>query len=402
MQEEGEMVHVVDVPQVMHCCDQDRNVGAEKAAAYDGAVDVLLKDHSVPRGNRAIVFLQHSAHGLESSNVIGINHSASFHSINDPGSVALFGPSNLVTIVLISSCLSYLWEPIRLVQLRVWFLRGSIKLKSLFVSWFGSAPYYTKFSPNRSFTIKSSYSSRKIKINVFEPPEFNPDLSKKYPVYLNFHGSAFIIPALGTDADFCRIVSNRTGAIVLDCDYAKAPEWPFPAASEDVKDAIGHVLANKQGYFDISRIAVGGFSVGGTLALTAGVSQPKGVIKGIIAMYPATDLSIDHRTRTLPYLSEGNSNNLPLWLLHLGYINADVSAFPERMLWVVCEEDLLCNEAVGLAEKLKAEGIQVNLKKMPNMVHAWDKQARERTPAGAARHEAYEAAVDTLMMIFGG
>ncbi|CAE6454686.1 unnamed protein product [Rhizoctonia solani] len=303
-------------------------------------------------------------------------------------------------------------------HLKVWSLRSKIRLQSFFVSWFGSSPYYTKFSPNRSFTIKSSFSPRKIKINVFEPPNFDPNPSKKYPVYLNFHGSVFIIPALGTDADFCRIVSNRTGAIVLDCDYAKAPEWPFPAAPEDVKDAISYVLANKEGYFDISRVAIGGFSVGGTLALTAGASQPKDVLKGVVAMYPATDLSIDHRTQTPPHLSKGSADTLPSWLLHLGYsnyinlntdlsdprlspVNTDISSFPERILLVVCEEDLLRDEALGLAEKLKTAGIQLELREMPKMVHAWDKEAKERTPAGAARHEAYEAAIDMLVMTFG-
>ncbi|CAE7088594.1 unnamed protein product [Rhizoctonia solani] len=304
-------------------------------------------------------------------------------------------------------------------RLKVQFVRTSAQLKSFFVSWFGSAPYYTKFSPNRSITVKSSCSSRTIKVNVFEPPDFTPDSGKKYPVYLNFHGSTFILPNLGTDADFCRIVSNRTGAIVLDCDYAKAPEWPFPAAPEDVQDVISHVMTNKESYFDTSRVAVGGFSVGGTLALTAGASQARGTLKGIIAMYPATDLSIDHRTQSPPHLSEGNSIVLPLWLLHLGYsnyitpntdlsdprlspVNTDTSSFPEHILVVVCEEDPLHDEAVSLAGKLRTAGVQVNLKKMPRMVHAWDKGAKEKTPAGAARHEAYEAAVETLTTIYGG
>ncbi|CAE6442777.1 unnamed protein product [Rhizoctonia solani] len=303
-------------------------------------------------------------------------------------------------------------------RLRVLFVRSSIRLESFFISWFGSAPYYTKFSPNRSFTVKSSYSTRRIKINVFEPSGFTPSPSKKYPVYLNFHGSAFIIPALGTDADFCRIVSNRTGAIVLDCDYAKAPEWPFPAAPEDVQDVIAYVMVNKEGYFDTSRIVIGGFSVGGTLALTAGASQPKRALKGVVAMYPATDLSINHRTQFPSHRSEGNPKPaLPLWLLDLGYrsyippntdlsdprlspVNMAISSFPERILLVVCEDDPLRVEAMGLAEKLKAAGMQVNLKEMPKMVHAWDKGAKEKTPSGVARHEAYETAIDIITMIF--
>jgi acetyl esterase/lipase len=62
--------------------------------------------------------------------------------------------------------------------------------------------------------------------------------------------------------------------------HTTAPEWPFPAAPEDVKDIIDYVLKNKEGYLDTSRVVIGGFSAGGTLALTAGASQPKGVLKG--------------------------------------------------------------------------------------------------------------------------
>lgn len=45
--------------------------------------------------------------------------------------------------------------------------------------------------------------------------------AKIHPAYAPSLGSGFIMPMIGEDADFCRIVSNRTGAIVLDCDYAK-------------------------------------------------------------------------------------------------------------------------------------------------------------------------------------
>ncbi|KAF8753925.1 alpha/beta hydrolase fold [Rhizoctonia solani] len=202
-------------------------------------------------------------------------------------------------------------------------------------------------------------------------------------------------PALGSDSDFCRIVSNRTGAVVFDCDYAKER---------------GGVLGYR------TRV-IGGFSAGGTLALTAGVGQPKGVLKGVVAIYPATDLSIDHTIRPPPSISEGNSNPLPSWLLKLGYrsyissttdvldprlspVNTDISSFPERILLIICEEDPLHDEAMVLVERLRIAGLQVDMKEMPKMVHRWDKEAKERTLAGSARHEAYETVVDTLKIMF--
>ncbi|GAB1526073.1 hypothetical protein RhiTH_009239 [Rhizoctonia solani] len=199
--------------------------------------------------------------------------------------------------------------------------------------------------------------------------------------------------------------------------HTTAPEWPFPAAPEDVKDVIDHTLKNEEGYLDIARVVIGGFSAGGTLALTAGAGQPKGALKGVVAIYPATDLSIDHTIRPPASISEGNSNPLPPWLLKLGYrsyissttdvldprlspVNTDTSSFPERVLLIICEEDPLHDEAIVLVERLRIAGLQVDLKEMPKMVHGWDKEAKERTLAGAARHEAYETVVDTLKIMF--
>ncbi|KAG9121722.1 hypothetical protein FRC07_002202 [Ceratobasidium sp. 392] len=172
-----------------------------------------------------------------------------------------------------------LLQRIRL-QLLAWLIRSNIRITFFFRRIIGTLPHFTKFPPNRSFSIRSTVSPRNIKINVFQPEEF--DARKKYPVYMNFHGSGFVLQGLGSDADFCRFVSNQTGALVLDCDYAKAPERPFPAAPQDIKDIIDHVVKNQEGYFDTSKLAIGGFSAGGNLALTSGASQPPGILKGNI------------------------------------------------------------------------------------------------------------------------
>ncbi|KAG8705720.1 hypothetical protein FRC08_001499 [Ceratobasidium sp. 394] len=302
-------------------------------------------------------------------------------------------------------------------RLIVFLLRVRLRIVSSLRALFGTRPYYTHFPPDRSFNISSSTSSRKIKVNVYEPTDFNKGKSY-YPVYINFHSSGFIVPALGTDGDFCRIVSNRTGAIVLDCDYAKAPEWPFPAASEDVRDVISHVLDNKEGYYDTSRIAVGGFSAGGGLALTAVASQSKDTVKGIIAFYPPADFSLSHTDRPQPDAPDGGQNPLstPSFIKlvndcycppgtdlsdpRLSPVNVPLSSFPKHVFIAVCGYDPLRDEAVALAEKLKRGGIDVVLQDIPNVVHGWDKEAKERTHGGVAGHSSYEAAVEMLKLVF--
>ena len=45
----------------------------------------------------------------------------------------------------------------------------------------------------------------------------------------------------GSDHKFCSFVVNRTGCLVFDIDYRKAPEDPFPAALQDVENAVVYV-----------------------------------------------------------------------------------------------------------------------------------------------------------------
>ncbi|EUC56657.1 alpha/beta hydrolase fold protein [Rhizoctonia solani AG-3 Rhs1AP] len=223
----------------------------------------------------------------------------------------------------------------------------------------------------------------------------------------------------GTDADFCRMISDQTNAIVLDCGYAKGPEHPFPAAPNDVKDAIEYVLANTEGYFDTDRITIGGFSAGGALAITANASLPKGTLKGVISIYPSVEVSLKCATENPPVMSEGNVNSFPSSFIamardsyvspgtdindpRLSPVNVPLSLLPEHILIVVCEEDALRDEAVEYGKRLKAEGVKVVMKEMKKIVHYWDKWAKigEETPTGIAKRETYQASVDMLNLVF--
>ncbi|CAE6440981.1 unnamed protein product [Rhizoctonia solani] len=303
-------------------------------------------------------------------------------------------------------------------KFRVWLARITFSAIFLVRAMSSNPPEYTKFRPQRCFTIPSTSSPRKIRIDVYEPKDF--DKKKKYPVYLNLHGSGFMLDSMhGTDADFCRMISDSTGAIVLDGGYAKGPEHPFPAAPNDIMDIIGYVLTNTEGYFDIDRIAIGGFSAGGALAITANASLPKGTLKGVISIYPCVELSLKYAIENPPVMSKGNVNSFPSNFIEmardsyvppgtdmqdprLSPVHVPVSLIPEHILIIVCEEDALRDEAVEYGKKLKTEGVKVVLKEMKGIVHYWDKWAKiaEETPTGIAKRETYEAAVDMLNLVF--
>ncbi|KAI8811596.1 Alpha/Beta hydrolase protein [Cladochytrium replicatum] len=124
------------------------------------------------------------------------------------------------------------------------------------------------------------------------------------PVHVTFHGSGFVIPSLGTNRAFCVQFAKEMGAVVLDVDYRKAPEWPFPSAMNDALDACKWVLSQPD-QFDLTRFTIGGFSAGGNLALSAAWQLGPSEVAAVVAFYPRTQLNIPPSARTAPHYGPG-------------------------------------------------------------------------------------------------
>jgi len=97
---------------------------------------------------------------------------------------------------------------------------------------------------------------RGINIELYEST--TRDLNKPTPVLVNMHGSGFVIPSLGTDAEFCALVAARTPCVVFDTDYRKSPEHPLPAPMQDIEDVLAYIAANSE-QFDVNNIFLSGF-----------------------------------------------------------------------------------------------------------------------------------------------
>lgn len=202
----------------------------------------------------------------------------------------------------------------------------------------------------------------------------------------------------GTDSEFCRQISTDTDYTVLDASYALAPEYPFPAALEDVEAVILHVLQQPDIY-DITTIALSGFSAGGNLALAASSNRrddcpiPKDSIHTVLAFYPPTDLATAPATKRAP---DGSAGTIPppiASFLNSCYIPPELSAsdprlsvlhappenFPQNVLLVTCGKDNLALEAEELAEKLKRRPqARVTVKRYEDMGHGFDKETGKK------------------------
>ncbi|KAI0381094.1 Alpha/Beta hydrolase protein [Hypomontagnella monticulosa] len=261
--------------------------------------------------------------------------------------------------------------------------------------------------PVEHVSIPSRDPGRGIAAHLYLPPGYSSSSSKPLPILVNWHGSGFIIPLLGTDALFCARTARDAGIAVLDADYRKGPENPFPAAFDDAEDVLRWV-ATRGHRFDLACVAVSGFSAGGEIALVAATFLRKQLrdlinIRIVFSLYPLLDLVKDPKEKKVPH----PVNAHPVWALHIfndSYAPdigsrtnpiispnfADLDDYPPTVVFITAEGDNLRPEAEDLAKRLIA-GTQ---KKVVNTVlagvaHGFDKGCEEGSVGWTRREEAY-------------
>ncbi|KAK9773089.1 putative Alpha/Beta hydrolase protein [Seiridium cardinale] len=255
--------------------------------------------------------------------------------------------------------------------------------------------------------------------DLYYPPDLSSSSSpNKRPILVNWHGSGFIIPSLGNDRAFCAQVARETGIIVLDADYRKAPENPFPAAINDVEDTLKWI-STRPDEFDASKVAVSGFSAGGNLALVASSSLRQGLddaginIVAVAALYPVTDLSLDPVAKKVPnpvrpmpavfaviwedcYAPDASQRSDP----RISPSLAATASFPETVAIITAEGDTLSPEAIALALALEKTDKTVVNKTMPGMPHGFDKGCTKGTKEWDQREIAYYLVIHSLREAF--
>ncbi|KAH7186379.1 Alpha/Beta hydrolase protein [Fusarium oxysporum] len=276
------------------------------------------------------------------------------------------------------------------------------------------------YGPMRSLVRAPRSTRTLIEIPTRDPTRFikawlhqSPCRSRTTPgLLINWHGSGFILPSLGMDHEFCDRIANEAGVVVIDADYRKAPEHPYPAPVEDVEDILKWVESQTQ-CFDLNRIAVSGFSAGANLALVA-ASELRGHFKKIniraaYAFYPLVDLARDPAIKKVPH----PINPFPVFSLRLfatcyvpkveqrkdprvSPIFADPALFPALTIIFTCGADNLLPEAEEMAEKLKAGGANVEVIRLKNAAHGFDKAVKPESDAFKQREIAYSKVVQHL------
>ena len=262
-----------------------------------------------------------------------------------------------------------------------WLIRIAVKVK-----WRGKVD-----GTIRTESINVGSSAKPIFARTYKPK----DASGPLPVILYCHGGGWIGFDVDTHDPLCRDLCRETGHMILSVDYRLAPEHPFPAGVNDCLESLDWLIANveKMGG-DANRILISGDSAGGNLAAVVALqarTRHPGKLKGQILIYPVTD----HVSTEWPSYTTYGGKEYPLtrvgiediWRLYVKgskewqqgqashdlatpYRVKDVSGLP-RTLVILANEDLLRDEGLAYANRLKETGVDVQTSTYPNQKHGF-------------------------------
>lgn len=222
-----------------------------------------------------------------------------------------------------------------------------------------------------------------VRIRLYDP---QPGQAKPALIYL--HGGGWTFFSLDTHDRLMREYCARTGFVVIGVDYALSPEAKFPVALEQIVAACRFAATHgREIGVDQHRIAIGGDSAGGNLAIAASIrlrDDGDEIIRAIVLNYAVLDRdsSADARERLgsagnvltydemdgfwRNYLRPGDDPHQPL----ASPLRASLRGLPPTLI-VVPEFDLLTEQSEELATRLQAAGVWGRLAKYRGAVHSF-------------------------------
>lgn len=211
------------------------------------------------------------------------------------------------------------------------------------------------------------------------PPEEDPE-----KVIFYTHGGGYGMGDLISSRALIAPIAKKTGIRVFSFEYRLAPEYPFPAAFDDAKEAYEYVLG--QGYSPGNIIAFGE-SAGGGLAVSnilRLIAEGKEAPQCLVTISPWSDLTATGQTYFL------NEDKDPLlrgkYLKRLAdsyvgddsplnpYISPAFASYDDRFpptLIQAGSDEVLLDDSKLLYNAMKDGGVDVDIEIYPKMWHVF-------------------------------
>ncbi|MCU0295470.1 MAG: alpha/beta hydrolase [Candidatus Nanopelagicales bacterium] len=198
-----------------------------------------------------------------------------------------------------------------------------------------------------------------------------------------FHGGGWVVGGLTSTDSVCRFLAAHTDLVVVSVDYRLAPEHPFPAAVEDAIDAYRWLRSHPQWG---ATVAVAGDSAGGNLsAVVSGqtLDDELGPPDFQLLFFPVTDASTKHHSYEL--FSEGyflTEKQMDWYFGHyvpdpadrldprVSPLLGDLRGHPPAHV-AVSGFDVLRDEGIAYAHKLREAGVPTTLQVVEGHIHAF-------------------------------
>lgn len=223
-----------------------------------------------------------------------------------------------------------------------------------------------------------------LRVRVYDP---GPPGRKPALVYL--HGGGWTLFSLDTHDRVMREYAARAGIAVIGADYPLSPEAKFPLALERIVDLVRWLSVHGR-ELDVTpeRLAIGGDSAGANLAVATCLSlrdagEPRR-IRAMLLNYGAfdTECSAEAERRFggegfMLTLAEMNA----FWANYIRTpadahdplacpLKARLEGLPPAFL-TIPECDLLTEQSVRMAERLRAAGVAVRAELYPGATHSF-------------------------------
>ncbi|MEU9307206.1 alpha/beta hydrolase [Streptomyces sp. NPDC048256] len=232
-------------------------------------------------------------------------------------------------------------------------------------------------------------------VTVYAPPA---GTATPAPVHVNFHGGGYVVSMPELDDGLCRWLAAEAGVVVVNVKYVVAPQHPFPAPPTQAFEVVRWVAEHGAEHgWDGGRLTVGGQSAGG--GLTAAVArqaleQGGPAIALQVLHYPPLDLATSAKDKKAavakpmlrPWMAEIFDTSYvpdPRERAHRlvspahASDTADLTGIAPALV-ITAEYDLLRNEGVRYAERLRAAGALVEHHDLAGADHGYDTKDDER------------------------
>jgi acetyl esterase len=218
-------------------------------------------------------------------------------------------------------------------------------------------------------------------------PRAVPRVGPVLPAVVWVHGGGFVTGSVDTADDVCRAIADRAPAVVVSVEYRLAPEHPYPAGLDDVVQAVEFVCAAAVDLgVDPARVAVGGTSAGATLAAAACLRARRLGVPSIAAqvlVHPCIDDALETPSAHEHAVGYGLTRAKMAWYwaqyLPVGRA-ADPEAVPGRAddlyglppaLVSLAACDIMRDEGLEYARRLRGAGVAVQTRVWPGMLHGF-------------------------------